>query len=266
MVAVNNELGIFICLACQSGYTAEGEGGEAPLCQHLSTAHSIKMDRELKNYLSMVASNANIDILFPQLTNSNPPVHRFFNGLKLTKHYGCPTCPTAGSKEYVQRHIRQESSCTGVPVTSVWTQVLNTGVTKQNIRVQVASSNPSSLEDTQNSALKLFQDFKIEELQKDIPNSCLVDARWMWTNWHGLISNHDALRIVAAMAPPAEPVDSEEDHSTETHHSFLPPMSHLPSPPPTQAKLQHTAQMSPKRSQDYSGELSFVVRVVGFRN
>jgi hypothetical protein len=65
-----------------------------------------------------------------------------------------------------------------------------------------------------------------------------------------------------------EPVDSEEDgwHSPETHHPFSPPMSHLPSPPPTQAKLQHTAQSSPKRSRDYSGEPSFVVSVVGSRN
>ncbi|KAJ7467398.1 hypothetical protein B0H11DRAFT_2046928 [Mycena galericulata] len=178
-LAINTELSLFVCSSCQSAFTMDN------VINHLSTAHKLKMKKDVRVPILELGVRANIKKTYPMIESTKEGTLQY-SGLALKGDLsGCPDCGYTAALTKVQAHIRENPEHTGQLLTNMYAQVLNTGATKTNIRViprPVEKKTPAGpcaelLEQIHNFDWRGYQ-------KKEVPNARMISPFLMRTRWH----------------------------------------------------------------------------------
>jgi hypothetical protein len=191
-IAINEPWHLFICLSCQQGYHLGNAG------THLRSVHQVPFTEQVKMCLARCACEFQIQAKYPSIPPSQIPTVEQIAGIAMIQEYGCPGCPIAGSKKYIQNHLAKESTHrghNGVPVGGTYTQTINKGNMKVKIRVLPSTQGNQSAESNKgpDAWIELFRrNLTVIQIRaRQTPNARYISPWLMRTGWHELVEGHD---------------------------------------------------------------------------
>lgn len=193
---INRELGLVICVACKQAYHTKN------LAYHLSRHHHLKIN---KKELNFELTTLRLESSYPTIQSLVDAPVKAYAGLLCTQEYACSVCSRAGSKVYVEKHLRI-SHPFGGEVVSVWTQVLNKAITRENFCVQPPVSPPKELAtDDQETMKAVFAQSYASILAgaRSVPNARMISPWLLRTGWHYLTENRSVAPLCELVAQPS---------------------------------------------------------------
>lgn len=189
--------------------------------RHLRDGHKDRqwsLSRELQEAIAVVCRQHCVPCEFPKVTPSREPRPQIA-GLRLNQGYGCPNsdCAVAGTKAYVEQHIRKRHNGLGLkPERDIYYQCFNLGAAKKGIRVTPARVVPQ-VEDalaSRDAAIALVQALfsdsqsRVQDRTRGPANSRTISAWLMRAGFYKLSENKDPgpLRALVAMPDDGDPL------------------------------------------------------------
>lgn len=211
-LAINTELNLFICLACQTAHHAGN------ICEHMKRNHSESPWSIHKASLLEIAEAADIGTTYPTITKSRKP-HYVYSGILVSQSSGCPHCYYAACHKVVLQHMKQvHPEEGGGPEDNIFTQVIAQGTTGHRyIRVKHRT------QPTQTSVINpMLNDFETFDWKAFTDNDSSVNARmvspWlMHTGWHKHILGKNVKSLCQWVAYPKEDMFSSLHEAIATY-------------------------------------------------
>ncbi|KAG2001627.1 hypothetical protein CC2G_006665 [Coprinopsis cinerea AmutBmut pab1-1] len=154
-LAINTDLRIFVCRLCEKGFINKKPGC---IVKHMRKHTSITQD--IVAGLRKLADQFKIND-FPNLASTNPPTLRQQKGFTILYMFGCPICPTAGTRKFMNDHFRESHPHiypAATPVPNIPCHAFTFGKPRHYVRIIPDTvTAPPTTEDTITTALSNFR-------------------------------------------------------------------------------------------------------------
>lgn len=198
-LAINTELNLFICLACQTAHHAGN------ICEHMKRNHSESPWSIHKAGLLKIAEAADISTSYPLIKKSRQPYH-VYSGIQVLQSSGCPHCYYAACRKVVLQHMKQvHPNEGGIPEHDILTQVIAQGIAGDRY-IRVKHRTPPIPSSVVNPMLNDFQkfDWKAFTDDDDSVNARMVSPWLMRTGWHKHILGKNVKSLCQRVSYPKE--------------------------------------------------------------
>lgn len=202
-LAINTELNLFICLACQTAHHAGN------ICEHMKRNHSESPWSIHKAGLLNIGEAANIDTIYPTMKKSREPCY-IYSGLQVSESSGCPHCYYAANPKAVWKHMKEmHSKKGGTPEENILTQVITQG-TAGHRYIRVKYNTQSTQSPVINPLLNNFQNFDWKAFtdSDSSVNARMVSPWLMRTGWHKHILGKSVKSLCQRVSYPVEDIYS----------------------------------------------------------
>ncbi|KAJ7911187.1 hypothetical protein B0H13DRAFT_2328625 [Mycena leptocephala] len=182
-IGFNEDISLFICLSCESAYTTGN------IFSHIRSHDAGRLTPDVHQEILKIGDGANLEAAYPswayEAEEASTTPRPQIAGIALKQNLeGCPKCAHTGRRNKVIQHMKDKNHG-GTPLVGLFAQVLNSGVTKANIRV---TPRPLVEETSDLPRPKILAEFKEFDWQAhrnpELPNARMVSAWLMRTRWH----------------------------------------------------------------------------------
>ncbi|KAG2003829.1 hypothetical protein CC2G_004402 [Coprinopsis cinerea AmutBmut pab1-1] len=174
-LAINTDLRIFVCRLCEKGFINKKPGC---IVKHMRKHTSITQD--IVAGLRKLADQFKIND-FPNLASTNPPTLRQQKGFTILYMFGCPICPTAGTRKFMNDHFRESHPHiypAATPVPNIPCHAFTFGKPRHYVRIIPDTvTAPPTTEDTITTALLEFS--VRDKTQDQVPDARMISP---WLN------------------------------------------------------------------------------------
>ncbi|KAJ7763810.1 hypothetical protein B0H16DRAFT_1455064 [Mycena metata] len=178
-IGVNQDISLFVCLTCTNAYTTTN------IVSHLGT-HPGRLTPDVKREILEIGNRSSLEAHYPSWATEGSTIPRpEIAGVSLKQNMkGCPMCAYTAVHDKVVDHMKTKKH-TGTILVGLCAQVLNSGATKSNIRVDPRPPPVQTSNGPVPDILAEFRDFDWRAHRKpEIPNARMISPWLMRTRWH----------------------------------------------------------------------------------